>query len=414
MFLKSIRSEGYRNLSSEPLELSEGVNLLYGKNAAGKTNTLECAYLFASGRSFRTRHEAELICRGAHFARAEIRLLREKAATTEETMAMVWQTESVRSFSKKMLYQGYEVSKASEFLGIFRAVLFTPDHLSLIKGSPEERRRFMDIALSQLAPRYVRCMNDYLRILASKNAYLRKAAAIGKADFDYLEVLNGQLAATAAVLVRQRSLFAERLKTFAGSLYAALSGSRETLDVRYVSATKTNFSDASYTESKLCEIYRADRESELRMGRTLHGPHKDDLLIFIAGAESSDVAVARSLDENAAENAQNESSVLSEFAARTFGSQGQQRSAVLAIKLAEGEIFKELTGEYPVFLLDDLLGELDAERRSVLTSLIRDKQTVITCCDRSFLPDIKHVTAFHVANGHYERQTPPFPKGASI
>lgn len=400
MFLESIATERYRNLAGETLSLSEGINLLYGKNAAGKTNTLECAYLFASGRSFRTRHEAELIRHGADSARAEICLNRDGR---RERMALLWRTEPGRGTVKRMLYQGYEVAKASEFLGIFRAVLFTPDHLSLIKGSPEERRRFMDIALSQLAPRYVRCLNEYLTVLAQKNAYLKKAAFSGRVDGDYLEVVNAQLAKTAAVLIRQRSSFAGQLRQFAGEFYAHLSGARETLDVKYLSVTKRDFADLEFTETKLGEIYRADREAELRTGRTLHGPHKDDLVIYLSGtAAASENAVSVLTEKNGEDVPENTENAVSEFAARTFGSQGQQRSAVLAIKFAEGEIFKSLTGEYPVFLLDDLLGELDGERREVLIHLIRDRQAIISCCDRGALPDMADVSAVHVVNGRYE------------
>ena len=203
------------------------------------------------------------------------------------------------------------------------------------------------------------------------------------------------MAKSAAVLVRQRNGFAEKLDEFAGAFYAGLSGKRERLKVKYISATKRHFDDDAYTETSLISLYRADRESDLRAGRTLHGPHKDDLLVYIAGS-APETELAGEPDERVREEE------VSEFAARTFGSQGQQRSAVLAIKLAEGEIFKSLTGEYPVFLLDDLLGELDAERRSFLVRLIRDRQAVISCCDRTALPDGTDVAAVHVVDGRYE------------
>ena len=179
MFLKNIYTRGYRNLAEQSLELYPGINLLYGKNAAGKTNTLECAYFFASGRSFRTRHEAQLIRRGEESASAKITISR---TSLPEHMSVTWRSDAQKGLIKRMYYQGMEVSKASEFLGIFRAVLFTPDNLALIKGVPEERRRFMDIAMSQLQPRYVYFLNEYLRILSQKNSYLKKAAYIQNPD----------------------------------------------------------------------------------------------------------------------------------------------------------------------------------------------------------------------------------------
>lgn len=397
MFLKNIYTRGYRNLAEQSLDLYPGINLLYGKNAAGKTNTLECAYFFASGRSFRTRHEAQLIRRGEESASAKITISR---TSLPEHMSVTWRSDAQKGLIKRMYYQGMEVSKASEFLGIFRAVLFTPDNLALIKGVPEERRRFMDIAMSQLQPRYVYFLNEYLRILSQKNSYLKKAAYIQNPDFDYLDVLNEQLAKTAAVLIKQRSGFVSRLKSFSSEFYNKLSGSKEELNVKYVSCTKRDFSDSEYTEKKMFDIYRADRDSEIKNGRTMHGPHKDDMLIYISGISKDDDGLPHSVfSDNESEED------ISQFAARTFASQGQQRSAVLALKFAEGEVCRELTGEYPVFLLDDLLGELDLQRRTYITSIIRDKQAIISCCDKTALPDMNNVSSVKVEDGIYYPDT---------
>ena len=397
MFLKNIYTRGYRNLAEQSLELYPGINLLYGKNAAGKTNTLECAYFFASGRSFRTRHEAQLIRRGEESASAKITISR---TSLPEHMSVTWRSDTQRGLIKRMYYQGMEVSKASEFLGIFHAVLFTPDNLALIKGVPEERRRFMDIAMSQLQPRYVYFLNEYLRILSQKNSYLKKAACIQNPDFDYLDVLNEQLAKAAAVLIKQRSGFVSRLRSFSSEFYNKLSGSKEELNVKYVSCTKRDFSDSEYTEKKMFDIYRADRDSEIKNGRTMHGPHKDDMLIYISGISKDDDGLPHSVfSEHESEED------ISQFAARTFASQGQQRSAVLALKFAEGEVFRELTGEYPVFLLDDLLGELDLQRRTYITSIIRDKQAIISCCDKTALPDMNNVSSVKVEDGIYYPDT---------
>ncbi len=390
MTLDRLVTVSYRNLTGTPLVLSDGINLLYGKNAAGKTNTLECAYLFASGRSFRTRHETELIRRGETDARADIFLTRRGGL--KESLSLLLHAEGAGNCTKRMLYQGRELAKASEFLGIFRAVLFTPDHLTLVKGSPEERRRFMDIALTQLAPRYVYCLNTYLSLLEQKNAYLKQVSLSGKADADYLDVLNRSLASAAAAVIRQRSGFSERISAFAKESYAALSSDRETLEIRYISALKEDFTDLSQAEDILYRLYTTDRASELKLGRTLHGPHRDDLLIGLSSEKPT---------SELWEKAEQSETAVSEFAARTFGSQGQQRSAVLALKLAEGEVCRAFTGEYPVFLLDDLLGELDKDRRQALIKLICDRQVLITCCDRDAFPALENVNAFQVADGAY-------------
>jgi len=393
MKLISLKTSGYRNLCGEALELSDGINLLYGSNAAGKTNTLECVYIFASGKSFKTTHEAELIKKGGNTASAGIVI--EKDGYNED-MSVIWHNSKEKGYVKRMLYRGCEVPKMSEFLGVFRAVLFTPDHLSLIKGSPDERRRLMDVALSQMQPRYIHFMNSYLKILSQKNSYLKQAQLTGRVDEDYLDILNEQLAKAAAVVIKQRSGFAERLCEYAADMYSKISGSKEALDVKYVSATKKNFSDTAYTENRLIEIYKKEKDTEIRNGRTYYGPHRDDLMIYISSGQP--------FDDSAAEQTENGENAIGEFAARTFGSQGQQRSAVLAIKLAEGEICKSITGEYPVFLFDDLLGELDNERRSCLASLIRDRQAIITCCDRDAMPDMKNIASVRVADGRYYKE----------
>lgn len=393
MKLISLKTSGYRNLCGDTLELSDGINLLYGSNAAGKTNTLECVYIFASGKSFKTTREAELIKKGGNTASAGIVV--EKDGYNED-MSVIWHNSKEHGYVKRMLYRGCEVPKMSEFLGVFRAVLFTPDHLSLIKGSPDERRRLMDVALSQMQPRYIHFMNSYLKILSQKNSYLKQAQLSGRVDEDYLDILNEQLAKAAAVVIKQRSGFAEHLKNYASGFYSEISGSKEKLDVKYVSNTKKNFSDAEYTEKSLLEILRREKATEIRNGRSFYGPQRDDLMIYISSE-------AEHYDE-VSEQTENGGNAIGEFAARTFGSQGQQRSAVLAIKLAEGEICKSITGEYPVFLFDDLLGELDNERRRCLAALIRDKQAVITCCDRDAMPDMTNISAVRVADGRYYKE----------
>lgn len=393
MKLLNLKTSCYRNLEGESLSLSDGINLLYGSNASGKTNTLECAYVFASGKSFRTTHEAELIRRGEDTARADITLERKGY---KEDMSVLWHNSKEKGYVKRLLYRNFEVPKMSEFLGVFRAVLFTPDHLSLIKGSPDERRRLMDVAISQMQPKYIHFMNSYIKILSQKNSYLKQAQISGRVDTDYLDVVNAQLAKAAAVVIKQRNGFAEMLRENSAVMYSKISDSKETLDVKYVSSTKDNYSDVEYTENKLFEIYRKFRETEIKNGRTIYGPQRDDLMIYISGngcCEEPDAEISEKCDFS-----------VGEFAARTFGSQGQQRSAVLALKLAEGEIIKNITGEYPVFLFDDLLGELDNKRRKSLASLIRDRQAIITCCDKDAMPDMKDIASVRVSCGRYYKE----------
>ncbi len=391
MRLKTLTTENFRNLEENPPEFSEGMNVLFGKNAAGKTNTLEAVYLFATGKSFRTRSEKDFIRHGENFARAEIEY---SSRNFDRKMSVTYALAGQKA-AKGMFVEGTAVTKASEFLGNFRAVLFTPDHLGLVKGAPEERRRLCDMALCQIKPRYVKSLNDYTKILAQRNNYLKSLKFKGmKADLDYMDVLNRQLSVSGAVITKQRGLFCDILSEYARKAYLGLTDGKEGLYASYMSrAVRGDVSDEENNANLLYEMYKRDTERDIELGKTSHGPHHDEMMIYVAKASQAEsfVSEARRIDE---EN-------LSDFAARSFGSQGQQRSAVLSIKLAEGEIIREKCSEYPVFLLDDLFSELDDDRRDRLSGMFEGKQTVITCCDRSSLPRNCDMNIIGVDGGKY-------------
>ncbi len=394
MLIKQLSTESFRNLDGNLPPLCDGINILYGQNAVGKTNTLEALFMFAAGKSFRTSKEKELIMRGKHTACCS--LLFEKCGI-DKRLQLLLLSDGV-SVKKRMSVDGEPVTRASEFLGQFRAVLFTPDHLSLIKGGPEERRHLVDLALCQIRPRYVKSLNEYEKILSQRNNYLRKAKyGEIKADFDLLEVLSLQLANAGSVIARQRSLFCQHLCENACQMYAKLTGDREKLFVKYSGFSKVlDMQDEKESAKAMYELYKKNMQNDLSLGRTFYGVHRDELMIYIAHNEKN---FDEALEEYGDESVSQKKAML---AARSFGSQGQQRSAVMALKLAEGEIIKQLTQEYPVFLLDDLFSELDNSRRERLMELIRDRQTVITCCDISVLPKSSDVKLICVNNGRYE------------
>lgn len=397
MLIKKLETRNYRNLTGTLPPLSDGINVLCGQNAAGKTNTLEAMFLFACAKSFRTSREKELISRGAESA--DVQMTLQKGANLRHMS--VNYTGNGASVTKHMSVDGFAVQKTSEFLGIFRAVLFTPDHLNLVKGGPEERRKLTDLALCQIRPRYVSALNEYEKVLSQRNAYLKKLKISGTApDKDYITVLSEQLSDAAAVVARQRCMFCDKLSEIAGNMYSQLTGEKEKLCVKYSGFAETqNLYDEKTASKILCGVYEKSLQSDLSLGRTFHGPHRDELMIYIAKDER---AASATLNPDKTDD-DGKLARLTEWAARSFGSQGQQRSAVLAIKLAEGEIIKELTGEYPVFLLDDLFSELDSERRERLSELLSGKQTVITCCDVSHLPKNAGLNLIHVENGRYKQ-----------
>lgn len=390
MILKTLKTQNFRNLIENPPEFRDGINVLFGDNAAGKTNTLEAIYLFATGKSFRTRSEKDFIRHGESFARAEIGY---ENSLLCRTMSVTYMANG-KTALKGMQIEGAGVDKVSEFLGNFRAVLFTPDHLELVKGAPEERRRLIDMALCQIQPRFVKSLNDYMKVLAQRNNYLKNIKFSGReADLDYLGVLNMQLSKAGAVITKQRGLYSEKLSALSGEAYERLTGGNESLYAKYVSKAGTSLSDENEIAENLYAMYEKDTKHDIELGKTSHGPHHDELMIYVAkkGEGEAFVKEASLIPE---EN-------LSEYAARSFGSQGQQRSAVLSIKLAEGEIIKEKCGEYPVFLLDDLFSELDDKRRQKLSEMFLDKQCIITCCDRAALPKSTDMFVINVSEGKY-------------
>lgn len=390
MILKTLKTQNFRNLLENPPEFHDGINVLFGDNAAGKTNTLEAIYLFATGKSFRTRSEKDFIRHGENFARAEIGY---ENSVLCRTMSVTYMANG-KTALKGMQIEGAQVDRVSEFLGNFRAVLFTPDHLELVKGAPEERRRLIDMALCQIQPRFVKSLNDYMKVLAQRNNYLKNIKFSGReADLDYLGVLNMQLSKAGAVITKQRGLYSEKLSALSGEAYEKLTGGNESLYAKYISRAGTSLSDENEIAENLYAMYERDTKHDIELGKTSHGPHHDELMIYVAKKGEGE-AFAKEASLIPEEN-------LSEYAARSFGSQGQQRSAVLAIKIAEGEIIKEKCGEYPVFLLDDLFSELDDKRRQKLSEMFLDKQCIITCCDRAALPKSTDMFVINVSEGKY-------------
>ncbi len=404
MKLNFLQTENFRNLCENPPEFSDGLNVLYGSNAAGKTNTLEAIYLFAAGKSFRTKSERDFIKHGEDFARVGICF--DEANVKGRNMSVSFMN-SGQGAKKAMFVEGNAVDRASEFLGNFRAVLFTPDHLELVKGAPEERRRLVDIALCQIRPGFVRALNQYSKILAQRNNYLKNAKIRGqKVDFDYLDVLNCQLASAGGVIIKQRGLYCESLCRYACDAYEKIAGGNEGLFVKYVSRVQAeDLSDEKACCDALYEMYKKSSRRDAELGRTSNGPHRDELVIYISKNEGNrDIteAICKACDDDDGNDADdNVFSSAASYAARTFGSQGQQRSAVLAIKMAEGEIVKEKCAEYPVFLLDDLFSELDNERRYRLCRMLEARQCIITACDKASIPEIEGRRIILVDGGKY-------------
>ena len=340
MRLVSLRAENYRNIRAAQLLPGRELTVICGNNGQGKTNLLEAVWLLTGGKSFRGGKDAELIRRGAPFAVLEA-VTRQDDGTEREIRITIGGPDSEKP-GRRARVNGVDRGRASVLAGSFPAVVFDPGHLSLVKGSPDGRRRFLDAALCQLYPGYLTEYRRYLRVMAQKNALLKHWAESAGAP-DILEALNREMAARGEALQARRRQYLALLAPFAVDNYARLSHGAEELALSY---------QAVFEPGQLAARMAAGRDKEIRAGMCLYGPHREDLEITLDG-----------------------------HSARVYASQGQQRSAVLSLKLAEAACVREITGEWPVMLLDDVLSELDDSRKAYLLTRMREKQTFVTSCD---------------------------------
>lgn len=340
MICSEVNYRKFRNIEGERIEFSPDVNLILGRNAQGKTNALEGIWLMANGKSHRASQAKEMIAFGSESAAVEIRY-RDFQRESELTM------EFYRSGRRICRKNGLNVPKMSQFIGNFRAVLFTPEHLAIVKEGPALRRGFLDCAISQLSPGYVAALQSYGKILQQRNRLLNDIAE-GLADpkgsvGQTLEIWSEKLAVEGEKISAARAKYTARLNAMVGEIFADMTGGRERVTIGYTEPR---------TKEQILLALEEHRQREYRAGVTLAGVHKDDLAIEINGSS-----------------------------VRSYGSQGQQRSVALAMKIAEGEISREQSGEYPVFLFDDILSELDEVRKSYILSGLSGRQVLITACD---------------------------------
>ena len=381
----SIEIENFRNIPSASVTFTEGVNLLHGDNAQGKTNLLEAVYFTALGKSFRPVKEAELIRFGEESAHVVNRF-------SDSVRA---QSLSVRLFAgrgRRVVEQnGMKVGKMSDMVGAFRVVLFCPEHLSLIQGGPELRRSYLNVALSQLRPLYLQSLQRYSKLLKERNALLKRAPE-DMATFKATEPMwSAQLAREAATVtvhraryVRQvndhvRECFADMMKQYGGGDELPELTYQPTLGsdwLREREGDPSLFTDERRLEERYLELLTTRHDREIGAGATLWGIHRDDVVINLNGRP-----------------------------ARLYASQGQQRSLALAMKLAEGWVSAyESGGDMPVFLFDDVLSELDVHRRDYLVRQMRGRQVIMTACDPAAADFGGAVNLIHVDGGRYTQK----------
>ena len=310
----------------------EGVNVVYGENAQGKTNVMEAIWLFSGMKSFRGAKDAELIAHGKEFAKLNLRFCN---SVRENTAAITVTNKRAAELN------GVKLPGAPSLIGKFSAVVFAPSFLSIIEDGPAERRRFADTAVCQLKPAYAGLLAEYNRVLKQRNSLL-KDVMMESSLLDLLDILDEKLCAAGERITEERKAYLAKAAPTAESVYFGLSGGREAVGFRYI---------GKY-EGKMTDALRAARREDILNRATSVGPHRDDIEILLDG-----------------------------LSARAYGSQGQKRSCAVALKLTEAEILKNETGEQPVIILDDVMSELDVSRQDYILNHIQDRQVFITCCE---------------------------------
>ncbi len=364
MIARKLQTSHYRNLVPGETEFSEGVNVISGRNGQGKTNLLEAICLFTGVRSFRGAKNPELIARGEKFARLELDFFAEKR---EQSASLVI------TDKKQAVLNGVKLAAATGFIGRFCAVVFSPDNMSLVKGGSAERRRFLDAAISQQFPTYPRLLVEYNRILAQRNAFLKKSASA--AGFEsMLEIWDENLSKTGAKISCKRNEYVSRLCGKTEEIFDGISSGRDCINLRY-SCGFLNPDSADETAAELKKQLEAHRASDLAQGCTNYGPHRDDLVISV-----------------------------NDMAARAFASQGQKRSCVLALKLAEASLLEQSAGERPIAVLDDVMSELDGMRQDYLLNHMDGWQVFISCCDPHTVKGLDKGRIIEVEGGQFRIQ----------
>ncbi len=344
MILKRFYAEGFRNIEKCDIEFSPGVNLLLGANAQGKTNSVEGINMFAQGRSFRGSDDAELVKFGSEGFHIGIEYEDKKGNSSLEY--------SLFGKERRRKKNGYKLDRVSEMIGSFRSVIFYPDNLSIVKDSPEHRRAFLNNAISQCYPEYIKYYSCYKKALENRNCILKLASKGFPISDEELLSWSASMADYASYIYIYRLKYVDMLKKYAEKIMYEISSGKENLTLEYESDIKQVSYDRDTVKNEYFKILSEAIEREKLIGSGLFGPHRDDLDIRINGVS-----------------------------ARSYASQGQKRSCVLALKLAEGEVSRELFGEYPVFLFDDVLSELDSERKKYIFEGIEKRQVIITSCD---------------------------------
>ena len=362
MMIRRLRLQNFRNYYDESIQFMPGTNILVGDNGQGKTNVLEGIYYLLTGKSYRVQREQELL----RWEQTEFHLYGDFLLTNQRISL----ESHYRNKKKVVKVNLVPCQRLSDFVGTINVIFFSPDDLVMIKGGPAERRRFLDLHIAQMRPGHVSILNAYNKVLQQKSALL-KSYVTKSLKYSQLQLWNEQIIELGTKIIGNRSDLANRLQEAANQIYTNLTSQKETMQTLYIALGKKNTNEAI---SEFPQLLHDKLEQEMERQMVLIGPHRDDVQIL-----------------------------LDDKPARLYASQGQQRSLVLSLKLAEMELIRQEKGEYPLLLLDDVLSELDKFRRDYLIRFIESSriQTLITMTSSENHLDSGML--YHVEQGHIRR-----------
>lgn len=338
MIIKSLELSDFRNYESLNLSFDKGTNILFGNNAQGKTNILEAIYVSATTKSHKGSKDSDIIKFDKSEAHIRTYLEKEEIETRVDMHLR-------KSKTKGIAIDGSKIKKAAELLGLLNVVFFSPEDLSIIKSGPAERRRFIDMELCQLDNFYLYNLNHYNKTVNQRNHLLKDI--YGNPELkETLKIWDAQLVSYGSKIIERRKQFVEQLNEIIFDIHKNLSGNDEEIKIEY----EPNVSIDEYED-----ILNCSRDKDIKLKQTTVGPHRDDIVFYVKKKDEKEIDI------------------------RKYGSQGQQRTAALSLKLSEIEIVKKITNDTPVLLLDDVLSELDSNRQNYLLNSIGDIQTIITC-----------------------------------
>ena len=351
MWINKIKINNFRNYNNEEINLEKNINIFYGKNAQGKTNIIEAIFLCSLGKSFRAKKDNEMIKLNEENAIVEIEY--EKSDREGKI--------KIEIGNKKNIYlNGIKIKKLSELLGTLNVVIFTPDDINILKGGPQNRRRFLDIMISQLKPNYMYNLNLYLKTLEQRNNYLRQIREENKKE-ELLEIWEEKLAEYAINIYNYRKEFINKINKKIKNIHDEITENKEEIEIEYITEC--------INREEYLKLLKQRRKLDIIKGFTTKGIHRDDFVIYIN---------KKRLD--------------------IYGSQGQHRTSILSLKLSELNIIEEEIGEKPVLLLDDFMSELDEKRRSHFLNKIEKTQVIITCTDKIDIEN-KNILIYNVKEG---------------